>query len=197
MEDTEYQDLLRLLFLKMANESGRKIKIPKSITHSSFNVFFESVCIKDIRIINHLLNQSVNIRTETRIQKPLSQLVKHYGYWDGKTRPFFRIEDDCKDFISIKFNPNPESSYVDVFFYNERFKQICKAAISSDVNYFREDIFPQYMGIDKTEEGYILKVKKERIDDIFVRVNDSNSVQISIDSMLSENLLEMIAPNGY
>ena len=197
MEDVEYQDLLRLLFLKMANESGRKIKIPKNIAHSSFNVFFKSVCIREIEIEDTLLSKSIAIHSEISVQKPLSQLIKHYGYWDKKSKPFFLIEDNHKDFISIRFNPNPEAHDIDVLFYNERFKQICKALVYVDVRYSREDIFWEYMGMDKIGEEYILKIKKERIEDIFVRVNDSWRTNIRIESIFSENLLERIAPNGY
>ena len=197
MEDMEYQDLLRLLFLKMANESGRKIKIPKNITHSSFNVFFKSVRIREMQIEDTLLSKSITIHSEMSVQKPLSQLIKYYGYWDKKSKPFFLIEDNHKDFISIGFNPNPEAHDINVLFYNERFRQICKALVYVDVRYSREDIFWEYMGMDKIGGEYILKVKKERIEDIFVRVNDTWRVNIPIESILSENLLERIAPNGY
>lgn len=197
MEDMEYQDLLRLLFLKMANESGRKIKIPKNITHSSFNVFFKSVRIREIEIEDTLLSKSITIHSEMSIQKPLSQLIKHYGYWDKKSKPFFRIKDNHKDFISIGFSPNPEAHDIDVLFYNERFRQICKALVYVDVRYSREDIFGEYMGMDKIRGEYVLKVKKERIGDIFVRVGDTWMTNIPIESILSENLLERIAPNGY
>lgn len=197
MEDMEYQDLLRLLFLKMANESGRKIKIPKNITHSSFNVFFKSVRIREMQIEDTLLSKSITIRSEMSVQKPLSQLIKYYGYWDKKSKPFFLIEDNHKDFISIGFNPNPEAHDINVLFYNERFRQICKALVYVDIRYSREDIFGKYMGMDKIGGEYILKVKKERIEDIFVRVNDTWRVNIPIESILSENLLERIAPNGY
>ena len=197
MEDMEYQDLLRLLFLKMANESGRKIKIPKNITHSSFNVFFKSVCIREMQIEDTLLSKSITIHSEMSVQKPLSQLIKYYGYWDKKSKPFFLIEDNHKDFISIGFNPNPEAHDINVLFYNERFRQICKALVYVDVRYSREDIFWEYMGMDKIGGEYILKVKKERIEDIFVRANDTWQVNIPIESILSENLLERIAPNGY
>lgn len=197
MEDMEYQDLLRLLFLKMANESGRKIKIPKNITHSSFNVFFKSVRIREMQIENALLSKTITIHSEMSVQKPLSQLIKHYGYWDKKSKPFFLIEDNHKDFISIRFNPNPEAHDIDVLFYNERFRQICKALVYVDVRYSREDIFGEYMGMDKIRGEYVLKVKKERIGDIFVRVNDSWRINIPIESILSENLLERIVPNGY
>lgn len=197
MEDMEYQDLLRLLFLKMANESGRKIKIPKNITHSSFNVFFKSVRIREIEIENTLLSKSIAIHSEMSVEKPLFQLIKHYGYWDKKSKPFFRIEDNHKDFISIRFNPNPEAHDINVLFYNERFKQICKALVYVDVRYSWEDIFDEYMGMDKIHGEYILKVKKERIGDIFVRVGDTWRTNIPIESILSENLLERIAPNGY
>lgn len=197
MEDMEYQDLLRLLFLKMANESGRKIKIPKNITHSSFNVFFKSVRIREIEIENTLLSKSITIHSEISVEKPLFQLIKHYGYWDKKSKPFFRIEDNHKDFISIRFNPNPEAHDINVLFYNERFKQICKALIYVDVIYSWEDIFDEYMGRNKIRGEYILKVKKERIGDIFVRAGDTWRTNISIESILSENLLERIAPNGY
>lgn len=197
MEDMEYRDLLRLLFLKMANESGRKIKIPKNITHSSFNVFFKSVRIREMQIEDTLLSKSITIHSEMSVQKPLSQLIKHYRYWDKKSKPFFMIEDNHKDFISIRFNPNPEAHDIDVLFYNERFRQICKALVYVDIRYSREDIFWEYMGMDKVHGEYILKVKKERIEDIFVRVNDSWRTNIRIESILSENLLERIAPNGY
>lgn len=197
MEDMEYQNLLRLLFLKMANESGRKIKIPKNITHSSFNVFFKSVRIREIQIEDTLLSKSITIHSEMSVQKPLSQLIKHYGYWDKKSKPFFLIEDNHKDFISIRFNPNPEAHDINVLFYNERFRQICKALVYVDVRYSREDIFAEYMGMNKVRGEYVLKAKKERIGDIFVRVNDSWRINIPIESILSENLLERIAPNGY
>ena len=197
MEDMEYQDLLRLLFLKIANESGRKIKIPKNITHSSFNVFFKSVRIREIEIENTLLSKSIAIHSEISVEKPLSQLIKHYGYWDKKSKPFFRIEDNHKDFISIRFNPNPEAHDINVLFYNERFKQICKALVYVDVRYSWEDIFDEYMGRNKIRGEYILKVKKERIGDIFVRAGDVWRTNIPIESILSENLLERIAPNGY
>lgn len=197
MEDMEYQDLLRLLFLKMANESGRKIKIPKNITHSSFNVFFKSVRIREIEIEDTLLSKSIIIHSEMSVEKPLSQLIKHYGYWDKKSKPFFLIKDNHKGFITIRFNPNPEAHDINVLFYNERFKQICKALVYVDVRYSREDIFGEYMGMDKVRGEYILKVKKERIGDIFVRVGDSWRTNITVESMLSENILERIAPNGY
>ena len=197
MEDMEYQDLLRLLFLKMANESGRKIKIPKNITHSSFNVFFKSVRIREMQIENALLSKSITIHSEMSVQKPLSQLIKHYGYWDKKSKPFFLIEDNHKDFISIRFNPNPEAHDIDVLFYNERFRQICKALVYVDVRYSREDIFAEYMGMNKVRGEYVLKAKKERIGDIFVRADDTWRTNIPIESILSENLLERIAPNGY
>nr|DAS92904.1 MAG TPA: hypothetical protein [Caudoviricetes sp.] len=197
MEGMEYQDLLRLLFLKMANESGRKIKIPKNITHSSFNVFFKSVRIREIEIENTLLSKSIIIHSEMSVEKPLSQLIKHYGYWDKKSKPFFLIEDNHKDFISIRFNPNPEAHDINVFFYNERFKQIYKALVYVDVRYSLEDIFDEYMGRNKIRGEYILKVKKERIGDIFVRAGDTWRTNIPIESILSENLLERIAPNGY
>lgn len=197
MEGMEYQDLLRLLFLKMANESGRKIKIPKNITHSSFNVFFKSVRIRGIEIEDTLLSKSIIVHSEMSVEKPLSQLIKHYGYWDKKSKPFFLIEDNHKDFTSIGFNPNPEAHDINVLFYNERFKQICKALVYVDVRYSREDIFWEYMGMDKIGGEYILKVKKERIGDIIVRVNDNWRTNIPIDSISSENLLERIAPNGY
>lgn len=197
MEGMEYQDLLRLLFLKMANESGRKIKIFKNITHSSFNVFLKSVRIKEIEIDNTLLSKSIIIHSEMSVEKPLSQLIKHYGYWDKKSKPFFSIEDNHKDFISIGFNPNPEAHDINVLFYNERFKQICKALVYVDVRYSREDIFWEYMNMDKIGGEYILKVKKERIGDILVRVGDSWRVNIPVESISSESLLERIAPNGY
>lgn len=197
MEGMEYQDLLRLLFLKMANESGRKIKIPKNITHSSFNVFFKSVRIREIEIENTLLSKSIAIRSEISVEKPLSQLIKHYGYWDKKSKPFFSIEDNHKDFVTIGFSPNPEAHDINVLFYNERFKQICKALVYVDVRYSRENIFGEYMKMDKIDGEYILKVKKERIGDIFVRAGDTWRVSISVESILSENLLEQIAPNGY
>ena len=85
MEGMEYQDLLRLLFLKMANESGRKIKIPKNITHSSFNVFFKSVRIREIEIENTLLSKSITVHSEMSVEKPLSQLIKHYELRDRKS----------------------------------------------------------------------------------------------------------------
>lgn len=197
MEGMEYQDLLRLLFLKMANESGRKIKIPKNITRSSFNVFFKSVRIREIEIEDTLLSKSIIIHSEMSVEKPLSQLIKHYGYWDKKSKPFFLIEDNHKDFISIRFNPNPEAHDINVLFYNERFKQICKALVYVDVRYSREDIFWEYMNMDKIGGEYILKVKKERIGDILVRVGDSWRVNIPVESISSESLLERIAPNGY
>ena len=197
MEDMEYQDLLRLLFLKMANESGRKIKIPKNITHSSFNVFFKSVRIRDIEIENTLLSKSIIIHSEMSVEKPLSQLIKHYGYWGKKSKPFFKIRDNDRGFITIRFNPNPEAHDINVLFYNERFKQICKALVYVDVRYSREDIFEEYMDMDKVRGEYILKVRKERIGDIFVRASDSWRTNIPIESILSENLLERIAPNGY
>jgi hypothetical protein len=197
MEDMEYQDLLRLLFLKMASESGRKIKIPKNITHSSFNVFFKSVRIRGIDIEDTLLSKSITIHSEMSVQKPLSQLIKHYGYWDKKSKPFFLIEDNHKDFISIRFNPNPEAHDINVLFYNERFRQICKALVYVDVRYSWEDIFDEYMGRNKIRGEYILKVKKERIEDIFIRADDTWRTNIPIKSILSENLLERIAPNGY
>lgn len=197
MEGMEYQDLLRLLFLKMANESVIKIKIPKNITYSSFNVFLKSVRIREIEIENTLLSKLIIIHSEMSVEKPLSQLIKHYGYWDKKSKPFFLIEDNHKDFISIGFNPNPEAHDINVLFYNERFKQICKALVYVDVRYSREDIFGEYMGMDKIGGEYILKVKKERIGDIFVRVCDSWRTNIPVESISSENLLERIAPNGY
>lgn len=197
MEGMEYQDLLRLLFLKMANESGRKIKIPKNITHSFFNVFFKSVRIREIEIEDTLLSKSIIVHSEMSVEKPLSQLIKHYGYWDKKSKLFFLIEDNHKDFISIGFNPNPEAHDIDVLFYNERFKQICKALVYVDVRYSREDIFWEYMGMDKIGGEYILKVKKERIEDILVRVGDNWRTNIPIESISSESLLERIAPNGY
>lgn len=186
-----------MLFLKMANGSGRKIKIPKNITHSSFNVFFKSVRIREIEIENTLLSKSIIIHSEMSVEKPLSQLIKHYGYWDKKSKPFFLIEDNHKDFISIRFNPNPEAHDINVLFYNERFKQICKALVYVDVRYSLEDIFDEYMGRNKIRGEYILKVKKERIGDIFVRAGDTWRTNIPIESILSENLLERIAPNGY
>lgn len=197
MEGMEYQDLLRLLFLKMANESGRKIKIPKNITHSSFNVFFKSVRIREIEIEDTLLSKSIIVHSEMSVEKPLPQLIKHYGHWDKKSKPFFLIEDNHKDFISIGFNPNPDAHDIDVLFYNERFKQICKALVYVDVRYSREDIFWEYMGMDKIGGEYILKVKKERIEDILVKVGDNWRVNIPIESISSENLLERITPNGY
>lgn len=193
----EYQDLLRLLFLKMANESGRKIKIPKNITHSSFNVFLKSVRIREIEIEDTLLSKSITIHSEMSVQKPLSQLIKHCGYWDKKSKPFFKLEDNHKDFISIGFNPNPEAHDINVLFYNERFRQICKALVYVDVRYSREDIFGEYMGMDKIRGEYVLKIKKERIGDIFVRADDTWRTNIPIESISSENLLERIAPNGY
>ena len=197
MEDMEYHDLLRLLFLKMANESGRKIKIPKNITHSSFNVFFKSVRIRETEIENTLLSKSIIIHSEMSVEKPLSQLIKHYGYWDKKSKPFFKIRDNDRGFITIRFNPNPEAHDINVLFCNERFKQICKALVYVDVRYSREDIFEEYMGMYKVRGEYILKIKKERIGDIFVRVGDTWRTNIPIESILSENLLERIAPNGY
>ena len=43
-----------------------------------------------------------------------------------KSKPFFLIEDNHKDFISIGFNPNPEAHDIDVLFITKGLNRFVK-----------------------------------------------------------------------